>query len=206
MMPCVPDCPETPFQRVYLTTELTINGCVVEVGYRYRKACNQYYDLFIDLITTVNGRNEANDPACDALFSRNSSAAILAEVTRALMLRNPMGFPPNEPGECEVNWRVVKGGCWSRPYINFGSLDRQPSWFVNRLVPCPTEEVCCLDYFKVCVDEYGRRVITSQPPPKSNKIPSCWQVKEDKDEYGTTYRSCDPVCGVAPALWPFGDE
>jgi hypothetical protein len=216
MMPCIPDCPETPFPPTRMAATFEIAGCTVEVDYRTRRACDLYYDVFIDQVRTINGRNEANDPACDALFSRNSSAAILAEATRELLRLNPMKYPPENKGECEVNWRVVKGGCWSRPYIHNGSLDQEltrptPSYFVNRLVPCPTEEVCCVDRFVVClIDDgttNGKRVVTAQPPEKSKTMPSCAASQIDSDNTsGTTYRSCDPVCGVAPPLSPSGND
>jgi hypothetical protein len=29
---------------------------------------------------------------------------------------NPPGFPPQSPGDCATNWRVLKGSCWAYDY------------------------------------------------------------------------------------------
>ena len=193
--PCIPDCPETPFPPWQNFAPVRIElckGCFVEVRYSVRFACNRWYDLYIEYVTTANGTRERNDPACDACFASMDAAQLLAEVTRKMLLLNPMNFPPKNKGECEANWRVVKGSCWQKLFTD---PDGDPSdgtgyqW--NRIHWCPTSETCCLDYYLVCIDPDGKRKIRRQPPPTPNgPVEPC-----PSSIPGVV---CVPACGIAP--------
>jgi hypothetical protein len=156
---CNPDCPETPFPPVqqWLPDVLITlpNGCQVYVQYTTRFACNMWHDLYIARITAAN----SNDPICNSYFSTTGAAQIMADVTLQMLKQNPMGFPPINDGECESNWRVIKGACWQRLNINWGSVTRPNQAY--RLYPC-LGDICCLDHYQVCL--IGQeRVITSLP-------------------------------------------
>ena len=197
--PCIPDCPETPFPPWQNFEPVLLElcpGCTVEVRYSIRNACNQYHDLYFESITTTNGVNQTNNPFCDACFNSMSPAMILAEVTRRMLLLNPMRFPPRNPGECETNWRVVKGPCWQKLFTDpDGDVNNGTGYQWNRLHWCETTETCCIDRFVVCINEAGERRITRQPPASTNPpaLPCPTLVPG-------VY--CDPACGIAP----FGPE
>jgi hypothetical protein len=182
---CEPDCPETPFpigpyswQNAY---DITLpGGCVVTVQYKTRFACNTWHDLYIAEITAQN----SNDPICNNYFSTTSAAQILADVTMQMFLTNPMGFPPDSAGECESNWRVVKGACWQKLNINWGNSTYPNQHF--RLRHCEGG-ICCLDRYQVCINQAGDRVITSLPGSINGTcIPQ---------ETPTHSLGCEPVCG-----------
>ena len=192
---CNPDCPETPFPHRslwpyphYITLP---GGCVVAVEYATRYACGIWHDLYIARIIT----RDANDPACLAYFNSNSAAEIMAEVTRQMLLDNPMGFPPlsgnNLPDTCVSNWRVIKGSCWQKIYANFGSPEN-PYW-QRILYPC-SGSVCCLDHYRVCRIN-GERVITSLPGSvQGDCLPN--------QPYVQGGQACEPACGGVPIFPP----
>ena len=115
-----------------------------------------WHDLYIAEITAQN----SNDPICNNYFSTTSAAQILADVTMQMLITNPMNFPPDSIGECESNWRVVKGACWQKLNINWGNATYPTQHY--RLYPCQGG-ICCLDHFRVCMNQERKRVITSLP-------------------------------------------
>ena len=180
---CNPDCPETPFPPVqhWLPDVLITlpNGCQVFVQYTTRFACNMWHDLYIARITAAN----SNDPICNNYFSTTGAAQIMADVTIQMLKQNPMGFPPSNNGECESNWRVIKGACWQKLNINWGSVT-QPNQ-AYRLYPC-LGDICCLDRYQVCL--IGQeRVITSLPGGVQG---TCIPQETQPHSLG-----CEVVCG-----------
>lgn len=159
---CNPDCPDTPFPPSILwpaehIITLQPSGCQVSVQWCKRFACGIWYDLYIARITVVT----PNDAACAAYFASTSEAQILADVTKQMLIDNPMQFPPdtNSLDTCVTNWRVVKGACWQKIYTNLGTL-ASPNWY-RRLYPC-LGDICCLDRYQVCIVN-RKRTITQIP-------------------------------------------
>lgn len=151
--PCIPDCPAdlfVPQPPVILTLP---GGCQVLVEYATRIACGVWFDLQITKITPLT-------IGCGAF----TPAQILNFTSLAILQANPMGFPPYFPGECSTNWRVNKSSCWK-------FVDAHPSEpYDGYYVPCD-QNVCCLQSYKVCVDESGNRIVTKEPTPPPQPCP-----------------------------------
>jgi len=139
---CVPDCPATPFGPSQFTVVTLPSGCQVLVEYAQRNACHIWWDVAIIKVTPLNA-------ACAGL----TISQIINQATTALLIQNPMGFPPLPGQPCATNWRVIKGACWKE--------DQNPCGDVA-LIPCG--EACCLQPYTVCVDSTGTRTVTSGPP------------------------------------------
>ena len=138
-----------------------------------------WHDLYIARITAAN----SNDPICNNYFSTTGAAQIMADVTIQMLKQNPMGFPPSNNGECESNWRVIKGACWQRLNINWGYVTQPHQAY--RLYPC-LGDICCLDRYKVCL--IGKeRVITSLPGGVQG---TCIPQETQPHSLG-----CEVVCG-----------
>jgi hypothetical protein len=165
---CVPDCPTDLFGPMQ-STLLQVGSCWVTVYWRERLACGIWHDVYIDeFIATPFG---CDTPPYD-LFQK--------QVVAALLLANPMGFPPDTVGDpCNSNWRVSKGACWLRDWI----LIPQPEFVAYR--PCYfQQEICCLERYQVCLTESGRQVTFLGGPP----APSCPGV------VGPLRGQCFPTC------------
>lgn len=151
---CVPDCPADlfiPQPPVILTIS---GGCQVLVEYATRVACGVWYDLQITKITPITIGCGIHTPA-----------QILNLTTLALMQANPMGFPPVNPGDCNTNWRVSRASCWKFKAAN----PEDP--FGGSYVPCD-QNVCCLQAYRVCLDDSGNRIITHIPTPPPGPCPA----------------------------------
>jgi hypothetical protein len=106
--------------------------CDYDVTYRYRTGCN-FYDFEVTLVDNPAGcLRQIVD------FGRLINGAV-----DWLLVNNPMKFPPQKPGDCEVNFRVFKAGCWT--------YNEQQA----ALIPCGSS--CCDERFTVCVDTDGKR-------------------------------------------------
>jgi hypothetical protein len=175
--PCLPDCLETPWEFPTQEEWITLpSGCVLGVGYAVRRlACGRYYDLGIKWLAPYNSSN----PACDCLKDMPISQ-ILEMVTKKLLEQNPMGFPPQTPGECNTNWRVVKGSCWSKQLIDFGSGVPSISYR-----PC-SETACCLKPYTVCLDKCGNRTSKNNAYPDYGSCPGAIPPSHGGP--------CEPVC------------
>ncbi len=146
--PCYPDYPDDHFGPLQSYTMTLPGGCVVQVSYFTRIADNgNLFDVQINRIV----RTPAGDPACDYLDAM-SIAQILELVTVQLLEEDPMGFPPG-PDECETNWRVIKGNCWSRLEIPFNPESPSIHYY-----PCEPD-MCCLKPYTVCEDACGNRTV-----------------------------------------------
>lgn len=188
--PCLPDCENSDWIPSYpnLALEIGIPLCntTVFVRYRYRVACNTWYDYYIETIGSMN--DEIRDCINNTYGNLNN---FMQAVTEQLIILNPAGFPPQNNGECETNWRVMKGSCWTLIYFADVPLGPPPETisynYSEMLIPCTTND-CCLEYFTVCLDQNGNRTITQTGylPPED---PDC----EGEPQYGPW--GCQPVCG-----------
>lgn len=160
--PCKPDCTGDNWSNPVSTTTLTVNGCSVVVYYRTRLACSTYYDVYIEkfVATGVNCAGVVPD-----------WAVFMHQAALALLLANPMGYPPSTNGTCEDNWRVSKGSCWAIDVIGGVGEFSDPQ---THLAPCGSA-TCCLERFEVCLDGNGVRTVTFQgnaPQPCPTGTPS----------------------------------
>ena len=187
--PCLPDCtgdtwtPNYPDQPLWIEIQVTCsNGTShpLRIGYRWREACNQYYDYYIEYVSGYGMYciADANDPDWINL--------VLSKAIIFLLEDNPSNFPPPGNNPCEDNWRVMKGSCWRYDCIvGTGAvepeevLDWYPLdvWYGQYMEPCSTSE-CCLEKFTVCLDAQGNRVITHtgyEEPEECNPndVPGC---------------------------------
>lgn len=176
---CLPDCFASPFGAPKLHKILVPGYGWFMVKYRTRYACNTWYDVYIDWIVALNSNGV--DP-----MAAKSMQFILETITTYLLKENPMQFPPlpgtNPP--CNVNWRVIKGNCWSR--TNVGSP------------PCPVQYgpcnavACCLEPYQVCLNPSGERMIT--------KMPYGWSSYSCNGNVPPPGGSpCEPACGYPAA-------
>lgn len=202
---CYPDCetdlwvPNPPASAL-VAPVWVCNGTIrLQVRYRTRLACGQYYDLYIEGV----GYYPGEEPNLNAALACNAwdIKQLLDEITEQLLITNPMNFPPLTNG-CETNWRVMNGSCWKLA-ANFGGVGSisgesqtysvdPVSWGYSGpwLQPCPDLE-CCLERFTVCI-ENGERVITLsgyQPPSNTE---GCTEPDGNPIEPGSR---CYPVCG-----------
>jgi hypothetical protein len=162
---------EIPTQEAWLTLP---SGCVVVVAYAVRRqACGQYYDLGIKWVRPYN----PSDPNCNCLNGMPISQ-LLNMVTKMLLEQNPMGFPPQTPGQCSTNWRVVTGSCWSKLLFEDGGL--HPTYR-----PC-SQTACCLKPYTVCLDSCGNRSSKNNAYPDYGSCPGAVPL--------SNYGACEPVC------------
>lgn len=152
----------------------------MSVEYAWRIACGIWYDYSIERVGGM---------PYSCVQSLGGVDQLLRKVSELLIIANPAGFPPLNKGECETNWRVLKGSCW-RPDIALG-VPVMPGSVADPDIfyPCsPTD--CCLEHYTVCIDQNGDRIITNTGylPPED---PECLEDAPYHDEF---YR-CHPVCG-----------
>jgi hypothetical protein len=187
--PCKPDCPNSDWQPLAPAPAqqvvVTICGKPITISYRYRIACNTWYDYYIEGIGA--GMWDIRDCITNTYGNLNN---FMQEVTRQLIILNPANFPPLGNG-CEDNWRVMKGSCWTVDWV-LGGVEMPASPppglnFPEIAYPCTTTE-CCLEFYRVCI-ENGQRVIT-----QSGIIPPADPNCQGRYIPGSTWR-CQPVCG-----------
>ncbi len=168
--PCLPDCFNDqwniPGQNIAGSIECTLDSCgtTFQIFWRARIACNQWYDYYLERVEVLGGSLDA------CLQYYGSMKDLIQALTVCLLEINPAGFPPKNEGDCEANWRVMKGPCWYRSG--------------NILKPCAYEK-CCLDRYEVCRVEGGKRVVTKMEtidPGVCEVVPPAPGVR------------CEPVC------------
>lgn len=194
---CTPDCPNSTWTSYSYANVTTSCGNFL-VEYVTRFACNMYYDIQILSIEVLDYNNST---CSDIEFQQVINSVILQ-----LLIDNPMGFPPNSnyPNpNCVENWRVLKGGCWTKTYhggvpksnteSNKGDNELQGEGdfklkYGDEFRPCGDLPICCLEYFKVCYDiRTQQRVITN-----TGYLPG--PTLEECDPYKTG--RCFPMCGT----------
>lgn len=182
---CKPDCENSDWTYTN-TVDIYLPACQgsVIVYYKYRFACETWYDYYIEKVLFPPGTKECLDNGYNGDLS-----LMLRDVCEQLIILNPANFPPLEEG-CEPNWRVLKGSCWTPDIIPSVPKTKKESENTNILAtgwdliqPCTSND-CCLEYYEVCIVN-GERVInqTGYLPP------------EDPDCLGGYGEECVPVCG-----------
>ncbi len=200
--PCLPDCendvwiPDISLPALKLEF-VTLCGTEFTVRYRYRIACNQWYDYYLEGVETTGSGSDII--TCIHLGYSGSMALFMQAISEALMIANPANFPPHTEPDCELMWRVLKGGCWFRDgVVGSGIVQKNteetlsnpsdPSnpynWLVPEFVaPCPSIH-CCLEMYRVCMTSGGLVITLTDYQPPMN--PECVDV---------LHNPCKPVCG-----------
>lgn len=143
----MPDCFNDPWNIPALdsvgTIECELEECnaTVRIYWRARVACGKYYDYYLEKAEFLGGA--ASLQHC--LQAYGGVKELVEAITVCLLKINPANFPPHSPGDCNFNWRVVKGPCWGP--------------FGDELRPCDFSQ-CCLALYRVCRDQNGNRDIT----------------------------------------------
>ncbi len=178
---CKPDCDSSDWIGPQYI-DFTLPGCDDQMQYQleyyYRVACNTWHDYYISKVETFGST------CLDENYGGDLDL-MLQDIMEELIMANPAGFPPNERGECEDNWRVMEGSCWrpeSPTGTGMGILSDIRE--VYQLIPCQPSNECCLEYFTVCISRAGVKEIThtGTVPPED---PDCLEVDHE----------CVPVCG-----------
>ena len=190
-VPCLPDCQNDQFTMDTYDLYLPLCNEVVEVDYGYRIACNIWYDYYIEEV-------HFNSSHCISTEFGGDLNLMLQYITEQFIIANPENFPPHNPSECELNWRVLKGSCWTAEVaVSMGSISKKANNsknvknkiqsipnVIDRIKPCgPYVSDCCLEFYEVCINNEGDRIIslTGYKPPQNEDCgaPSL----------------CVPVCG-----------
>ena len=141
--PCLPDCFNDQWSPLG-SIECTLDSCgaTFRIFWRSRKACNYWYDYYLERVEVVGGSVDG------CLQYYGGLKELLQAITECLLKINPAGFPPDKPGDCADNWRVMRGPCWYRNG--------------NTFEPCAYEK-CCLDRYTVCRDpQNGERIVVDR--------------------------------------------
>lgn len=200
--PCLPDCENDVWipniSLPALSLFVTIPGCTTtfEIRYRYRVACNQWYDYYLEGVASTGSPYDIKN-CIDNGYS-GSMALFMQAISEQLMLANPANFPPHTVPNCEDMWRVIKGGCWYRDFVTGtgGGGPMKPDdlllsgpgnpyeWGAPELLaPCPSV-LCCLEKYRLCRTPQGLVItLTDYQPPID---PEC---------ESTSYYNCTPICG-----------
>ncbi len=160
---CEPDCPETPFLSQYpLTCNFQLGNCHFVADYYIRKACSTYCDILLWRVKCID------PPPCN-----NYPVAQLINIATASIiqcLRNSGDFEritgqqacfPTQPGDCNYNWRVSKASCWKWFQNSSYNATHPPTEenYWGGISYCTTD-VCCLTWYKVCMDSLGQIIVT----------------------------------------------
>ncbi|MDT3741119.1 MAG: hypothetical protein RO257_16645 [Candidatus Kapabacteria bacterium] len=167
-MTCLPDCPNDQFNFNCPVFTTTFGNCTMRIYWGYRFACGQYHDI---IITGIDYWGD-----CSLLSERDMLDFAALFIMRSDFVKDPypagLGWEwPNEPNECVTNWRVNKWSCWrQRGEITFG---------YDRIVACNNDPLvpCCLTWYKICLDNLGREIITIEDeaaPPEACPTEQGW--------------------------------
>ncbi len=105
--PCLPDCFNDqwniPGPNTVGTIECELEDCgtTFRIFWRARVACNQWYDYYLERVEVIGGSVDA------CLQYYGGLKELLQAITECLLKINPAGFPPDKPGDCADNWRVM---------------------------------------------------------------------------------------------------
>lgn len=175
---CVPDCENSPWEPVREDTYILQGcpGCIINVAFTFRKACDIYQDLQIARIELLT--NECSNCDIDKIY---------AMALDAVITENIMEFEPDNPGECSTVWRIAHGGCWAEwlyyRYENGKVVDTVKAFEVCK------DLKCCLQPMEVCrKDNYVR--IT----PLGNGTYNAETCKDVKYKLGNALLNCFPAC------------
>lgn len=184
---CTPDCPETPFITKYpLSLEFFIGDCRYKVSYYIRKACNIWCDILIWSVKSY-------DPPPCGTMDPNTILNIAAAQIIQYFANNPNEWfeitgkgdcIPHNIGECNMFWRVSKASCWKFDINTHFNTNEPPSDsnYFGTFGYC-IMDICCLTWYKVCMDQFGQVVVTEVEAHSTGPCPydpsgSCKQVCE----------------------------
>jgi len=157
--PCYKDCdtniwvpvPGTPPYSITLTLPCGEN---VILSYRIRRACNLWWDLFMENIEFLNGTNGGEH--CGLTMS---TPAMIENCIEQLLVQNPMNFPPLDSNKdtCISTYRVNLSSCWYPTFPvakDTGNASHGNSMTLNMMdggliVPC-LSTLCCTQLYLVC--------------------------------------------------------
>ena len=189
--PCLPDCDNSQWIPAWpgnpLWVDVQLCDKTFHVAYRSRFACNLYYDYYIEVVCG----DESGDVRNCITQEYGDIGTFLQAAIEQLLIINPANFPPTQDGDCEPNWRVMKGSCWYLDWFDDVPKHEEtqsisygyPEW----ITPCTTND-CCLEFFKVCQNNGVREITqTGYLPPED---PTC-----ENTYPGTNPFECQPVCG-----------
>jgi hypothetical protein len=150
---CLPDCFDDPFIPAPFPVQFTLNncpGCVVQIRYSYREACDTWYDI---QITSIEKFNMPNFPtnACSACTDAEVYMQAIEAAVKDRLDRSP--WPPQLNGECSIQWRISKASCWaSWTRIIYDPIpEPDVEWkYITVNKPCNSD--CCLRRMEVCKD------------------------------------------------------
>jgi hypothetical protein len=158
---CTPDCPETPFDPINQTDEVTFSfgGCSWTVYYWYRDtdgcSTGQFCDIQIRSIRSVS------TPPCTTLTTAQIFTAAAFQALKHAVnngLNNTRCKP--ELNECKTNWRVEAGSCWRRTWQLVTPPPPDAPYDLVIVGPCAAEEACCYFSYTLCINQYGETVVT----------------------------------------------
>jgi hypothetical protein len=167
---CYPDCYADSFDinNPYYAN-FVIGNCHYRVEYFTRKACDEYCDIYISRVFSLD------QPPCG---SQTSSAGSVLDYAQTAAIRDALthGYlddcKPQAANECNTNWRITKGLCW-----RWGS--GSPPYYYQILYNCD-DDACCLCNFTVCKNQDGSYSVTKN---------SC-----TGDDPTLCSPGCNPVC------------
>ena len=156
---CYKDCdtniwvpaPGIPPYTIILTLPC---GEQVILSYRIRRACNLWWDLYMENIEFVNGNYGGEN--CGLTMS---TPAMIENCIEQLLVKNPMNFPPLDSNKdtCNTTIRVNLSACWYPTF--FVARDSGNASHGNRMttdkmgggliIPCLSTQ-CCYQAYKVC--------------------------------------------------------
>ena len=148
--PCIPDCPQTPFQkRDRETLKFEIGeecpDCFVIVTYTWRMACSIWQDLqILEMIFDEDG------PCSRCNIEKIYESVLTGIIALSNRPAPAPNFRPRQAPDCHTQWRVANAGCWNedRWYIlqPGGVLKEVIVWRPCEYIGAP----CCLQPIRVC--------------------------------------------------------
>lgn len=149
--PCVPDCPQVPWER-RPDLKRPMAGCPeceMNITYYSREACGKY-DIQITGIEKYS-TNPMNPNACYLCDEIDT----YIEAVQAIINENDMKFPfPKDSTEACLNtFRISKSSCWETWDLAQYGPNEEPvrKWVIT--IPCTSD--CCLREVKVCKNSNG---------------------------------------------------
>lgn len=177
---CEPDCFDTPFIRQYPQSHtFTYMGCTYQVDYYIRKACGIYCDILIWRIVPLSG-SPCDQVPPQQLLNVAEAAIIMHYMYDAQaqqQWRDITGGDvclPEPPSNCNTWWRVSKALCWRWWDSSTGG---------GSILSYCDYALCCLTWYKVCIDQFGQAVVTEV---ESNANGTC-----PYDPYNDCVQTCD---------------
>jgi hypothetical protein len=192
---CKPDCPEDNWvtQEDILVPLAGCPGCMMNISYVSRKACNgSYQDIQVTNIDLIKNNPNGDCDAC-------TREQIYQQAIREIIEDNAMGFEPlNGTTGCFTNWRISMASCWATYYVYSWSPSSPLPKIIKRLSPCNSE--CCSRAMRVCRNNQG--VVTIEELGLIGTYANCDNVTKLVPGGGTasTTAPCEFTCDVLEGM------